>query len=202
MFRNERQAIIDGGILCVACVLWLLIYAGLTSCAKPTQHTSTPPAPGAPLSVAPSMTAPSAVLSPFLCVVQPSTAYCQATVDTVLRRGQRETRVQRGSVIGWSNPQGSGPFQVWFGCTGVNPCAGNWTFSSAATVTPTAGVVVKGKEGIIPNGSIGIISGTIENNAFTSITDRWTGGYAPPLLAPGPGIGISCTDDVCTVGTK
>ena len=49
---------------------------------------------------------------------------------------------------------------------------------------------------------LGIVSGVIENNAFTSITDRWTGGYAPPLLAPGPGIGISCTDDVCTVGTK
>ena len=29
--RNERQAIIDGGVMLAACVLWLLIYAGISA---------------------------------------------------------------------------------------------------------------------------------------------------------------------------
>jgi hypothetical protein len=79
------------------------------------------------------------------------------------------------------------------------------TFSSQE-VSVTAGdaslVVVKGKPNVIPFGSIGIVSGTAQSNAFTTIQDRWTGSYAPPILAAGPGMTTACAADTCTIGVK
>lgn len=207
MFRNERQAIIDGGIMCVCCVLWLLIYAGLTSCAKPGTTASTPPSlpRTVPVAIAPAVTSPAAVMSPWLCVMQPQQLYCQAATDIVLRRGQKETRVARGSMIGWTGPTGSGQYQVWFGCTGTNSCEGGFIWSSpTAKVVPylDSTIVVAGKENVIPHGSIGIISGQIDNGNFSTVVDRWAGALAPPILRPGNGTTVSCVDDACTISVK
>jgi len=144
-------------------------------------------------------------MSPFLCIIQPAVLQCQAAYDVRFRRGQNETQIPRGTVWQWRDPKGSGTWQVWFGCTGTNSCEGIPIFSSQAiTVTPgdASLAVVKGKEGVIPFGSIGIVSGTAESNVFTTIEDRWTGSYAPPILNSGSGITVSCAADTCTVAVK
>lgn len=146
---------------------------------------------------------PSAILTPWMCWITETTVNCQATNDIILRRGQNETLFGRGTTISWKNPVGSGKAQIWFGCSGTNSCAGQPIFSSQSIkVEPNAsGVsVIAGKEDVIPFGSLGILEVTSENNVFKSIKNRWAGAIAPPILKPGPGISISCTDDQCTVG--
>lgn len=174
------------------------LFLLLLSCRKPALQV-------APLAIAPASTSPSAVMSPFLCVIQPLVIQCQAAYDVRFRRGQTETQIVRGTVWQWRDPKGAGDFQVWFGCTGTNSCEGTPIFSSQnVAVTPgdASLVVVKGKPDVIPFGSIGIVSGTVAANAFTTIQDRWTGSYAPPILAAGPGTGIACAADTCTISVK
>lgn len=199
-----QKTLVIREIVAVACFLCLVFL--ITCKVTPTSETQPPGLPRTvPVAIAPAMTAPAAILSPFLCLVQPKTLYCQATVDTLLRRGQIERRVIRGSIIGATNPVGSGRWQLWFGCTGSSSCEGTFIFSSkSVTVTPYQGTLqnISGKEDVVPFGSLGIVSGSVENGSFTGIEDRWTGAMAPPLLLAGPGTGLACQDDQCTVSVK
>lgn len=148
---------------------------------------------------------PSAILTPFMCWITETTINCQATNEVILRRGQKETRFTRGSVISWKNPVGTGKGQIWFGCTGSNSCDGQPIFSSGSIkVEPNSSgaTVVSGKEDIVPFGSLGIIETNVENNKFKSITNRWAGAIAPPILRAGQGTTISCVDDSCTISLK
>lgn len=179
--------------------LLLIILVLCVSCHRTTPLSVTP------LSVAPASVSPAAVMSPFLCIIQAKLVHCQATCDVRFRRGQQETRIASGSIWQWKDPVGNGDWQIWFGCTGTNSCEGIPIFSSqSVTVTPgdPSLAVVKGKPDVIPFGSLGIVSGTVENGSFTTITDRWTGSYAPPVLAAGPGITVSCAADTCTISGK
>jgi hypothetical protein len=148
---------------------------------------------------------PSAILTPFMCWITETTINCQATNEVILRRGQKETRFTRGSVISWKNPIGTGKGQIWFGCTGSNSCDGQPIFSSGSIKVESnssGATFVSGKEDIIPFGSLGIIETNVENNKFKSIANRWAGAIAPPILRAGSGTTISCVDDSCTISLK
>ena len=110
MIRNERQAIIDGAILCAAGMLWLLIYAGLVSCAKPVTRTDTP------LPVAAVGVTPYDMVSPFVCRQTVTDISCMATVEVRFRRGATETTVPRGHQFTFTTPKGQGKGIIWFGC--------------------------------------------------------------------------------------
>lgn len=172
------------------------------SCAKHTQ----PQTPrGGETPVAQVSVAQTAPLNPFLCTISPAVLQCIATVDVRFRRGQRETQVDRGYIFSFTTPQGNGKGSVWFGCASTNSCEGYFMFGSpAVTVTPTdpARYWQGGTDVLVPAGSLGIAEVTVQTNAFVSIRNRWTGAIAPPLLKPGAGTSVVCTDDICTVAVK
>lgn len=168
------------------------------SCAKPGQQNYTASGPFIQQS-------PSAVISPWLCWITETTINCQATNEIIIRRGQKETKFDRGATISYKNPVGTGKAQIWFGCTGSNSCDGSPIFSSGSVKVESnssGAIVVQGKEDIIPFGSLGIVETNVENNKFFSIGNRWIGGIAPPILKAGPGTTVSCVDDNCTISVK
>ena len=146
------------------------------------------------------------VVSPWLCRITATDLTCVATVDIRFRRGQLETKYARGSAFSFTNPQGNGNGQVFFGCAGKNQCGpGFFMFASKSVkITPTqpARFWDGGSETLVPYGSLGIVEVTVENNTFTSIGNRWTGSTAPPLLAEGNGIAVQCNDQACTISVK
>lgn len=145
-------------------------------------------------------------ISPFLCRITSTDLTCIATFDVRFRRGQQEVQYARGSAFSFTNPQGSGNGQVFFGCAGKNQCGpGFYMFASKSVkITPTepARFWDGGSETLVPYGSLGIVEVTVENNAFMSIRNRWTGSTAGPQIAEGNGIGVACNDQACTVSLK
>jgi len=145
-------------------------------------------------------------VSPFLCRITPTDLTCITTADVRFRRGQQETQYPRGSAFSFTNPQGSGNGQIYFGCAGKNQCGpGFFMFASQSVkITPAAPARFwdGGSETLVPYGSLGIVEVSIENNSFVSIRNRWTGSTAGPLLTEGNGIAVQCNDQACTVSVK
>lgn len=145
-------------------------------------------------------------ISPFVCRITSTDLTCITSMDVRFRRGQQETQYPRGSAIQFTNPQGTGTGQVFFGCAGKNQCGpGYYLFaSSSVKVSPVSPARFwdGGSETLVPYGSLGIIEVSVENNAFTSIRNRWTGSTAGPQFIEGSGIAVACTDQACTISTK
>ena len=178
----------------------LVCALALASCKHPGARTDTPPAPVPQATVAVS---PSDIVSPFLCRVTTTELSCMATVDVRFKRGERETQFPRGYQFTFNNPKGSGNATVWFGCAGSNSCEGYFMFGSkTVAVTPVepARYWSAAPDGVVPEGSAGIVDVVVENSMFTKLSNRWTGSAAPHILKAGPGISIDCTNDSCTIG--
>lgn len=174
----------------------LTVILAITGCKRPVQTTT--PAPLATVAVS-----PTDIVSPFLCRITVSDLSCVATVDVRFKRGERETQIPRGHQFGFHTPKGSGTGTVWFGCAGSNSCDGYFMFGSkAVAVTPVSPARYwnAAPEGVVPEGSAGIVDVVVEDSAFTKLANRWTGSAAPHQLKAGPGITIDCTADTCTIG--
>lgn len=147
------------------------------------------------------MTNRTGFLSPFLCAAGATRLACQATMDVVLRRGAQMQSIPRGSTMWWDNPKGTGDAIIWFGCPTEAECAPQFHLASdVLTTTPGEGVAsIKGDGMRVPPGNIGIAAAVAQNNEFIAVTDKWAGSWAPPLLKPGMGMQLHCTDAQCTI---
>lgn len=153
-------------------------------------------------------------VSPWVCTITQQNLTCMAAQDVRFRRGQLETQITRGYQFYFNAPQGNGTGTIWFGCAGAgdassnpgNECGpGYFMFGSPSVkVTPVepARMWNNGQPTLVPYGSLGIIEVDIKDNQFSQIRNRWAGSIAGPLIKPGPGITVACTDLACTVSAK
>ena len=146
--------------------------------------------------------------SPFTCSMTSTVLRCVAAVDVSFLRGQTQYFIPRGYTFEFNTPKGTkGSGQIWYGCAGLNECAGFFMFgSNTVTVVPVEPARCwcsdKASETLVPHGSIPLFSVDIQDNQFIGIRPTFSGQNSYPLLLAGPGINVSCTPLACTVSLK